>query len=92
VVTNPKIYPDHPATIDEALAFADRIRNQPHAHVASPGPRFWEIFSRLCRQVDTRAKLVPMPIWPHWPSSTAASSYPRTRTSGASRGCAGGIP
>jgi uncharacterized protein len=59
VVTNRKIYRDHPATIDEALAFAEVIREQPHAHVVSPGPRFWEIFSRLCRQVDARAKFVP---------------------------------
>jgi uncharacterized protein len=27
--------------------------------VISPGPSFWEIFARLCRQVNARAKLVP---------------------------------
>ena len=59
VVTNRKIYPRVPATIDEALEFAGRIRNQPHAHVVSPGPAFWGIFSGLCRQVNARAKLVP---------------------------------
>ena len=59
VVTNRKVYHDDAATIDEALAFAGRIRNQPHAHVVNPGPRFWDIFIRLCRQVDARAKLVP---------------------------------
>jgi len=59
VVTNRKVYHDDAATIDEALAFAGRIRNQPHAHVVNPGPRFWDIFTRLCRQVDARAKLVP---------------------------------
>jgi uncharacterized protein len=59
VVTNPAVFPDDAATIDEALAFADRIRSQPHAHVVSPGPRFWDIFTRLCRQVSARAKLVP---------------------------------
>jgi uncharacterized protein len=59
VVTNRQIYRDAPATIDEALTFADEIRNQPHAQLVSPGPRFWSIFTRLCRQVDARAKLVP---------------------------------
>jgi uncharacterized protein len=59
VVTNPKIYPHDAATINEALAFAGQVRNQPHAHVISPGPSFWEIFARLCQQVNARAKLVP---------------------------------
>jgi uncharacterized protein len=59
VVTNPRTYPDGPSTIDEALAFADEIRNQPHANVVAPGPRFWVIFADLCRQVKARAKLVP---------------------------------
>jgi len=59
VVTNPRIYPRDVATIDEALAFAEQIRDQPHARVVSPGPSFWEIFARLCRQVNARAKLVP---------------------------------
>jgi toxin-antitoxin system PIN domain toxin len=59
VVTNPRIYPGDAATIEEALAFAERIRDQPHARVISPGPGFWDIFARLCRQVNARAKLVP---------------------------------
>jgi toxin-antitoxin system PIN domain toxin len=58
VVTNPRIFAE-PATIDEALAFADEIRNQPHAQVVSPGLRFWSIFPVLCRQAKARAKLVP---------------------------------
>jgi uncharacterized protein len=59
VVTNRKIYPAAPATIHEALAFAGSIRNQPHAQVVSPGIRFWDIFTRLCREANARAKLVP---------------------------------
>jgi uncharacterized protein len=59
VVTNRQIYRAAAATIGEALAFADEYRNQPHARLVSPGPRFWGIFTRLCRQVDARAKLVP---------------------------------
>ncbi len=59
IVTNQQIYHDHAATIDEALAFAGEVRNQPHAHVVSPGTRFWDIFSGLCRDAGARAKLVP---------------------------------
>ena len=59
VVTNPRIYPHDAATINEALAFAAQVRSQPHARVISPGPGFWDIFARLCQQVDARAKLVP---------------------------------
>ena len=59
VVTDPRIYPNDAATIKEALAFAGQVRNQPHAHVISPGPQFWTIFARLCQQINARAKLVP---------------------------------
>jgi uncharacterized protein len=59
VITNPRIYPHDAATIDAALAFAEQVRNQPHAQVVSPGPGFWDIFTGLCRQVNARAKLVP---------------------------------
>ena len=59
VLTNPRIYPHDAATISEALAFAEQIRDQPHARVVSPGLGFWDIFTRLCRQVNARAKLVP---------------------------------
>src|SRR5438067_13428195 len=50
IVTNPRIYRE-PATIDEALGFADQVRSQPHAKVVQPGPRFWPIFSELCARV-----------------------------------------
>jgi toxin-antitoxin system PIN domain toxin len=58
IVTNPRIY-RHPATLEEALAFADQFRNQPHAHVVSPGPSFWGIFTDMCGQVNARGNLIP---------------------------------
>ena len=58
IVTNPQIY-RQPALIQEALAFADQYRNQPHAHVLSPGPSFWGIFADLCGKADARANLIP---------------------------------
>ena len=59
VVTDRRYYREVASTITDALAFADEIRNQPHAHVISPGPKFWSIFSNLCRQAEAGGKLVP---------------------------------
>lgn len=58
VVTNRRIYQE-PTPIDQALKVADRVRNQPHARVVSPGTDFWPIFTDLCRKASARGKLVP---------------------------------
>jgi uncharacterized protein len=58
IVTNRRIY-KRPATIDEALTYADQVRNQPHAQVIGPGPRFWELFSDLSRKANAVGDLVP---------------------------------
>jgi uncharacterized protein len=58
IVTNQRVW--RPSTpLDEALRYGDTVRNQPHAVVISPGDRFWGIFTRICRQADATAKLVP---------------------------------
>lgn len=59
VITDRRIYKETAATIEEALAFASAIREQPHALVVNPGVRFWSIFSDLCRTVGASGKLVP---------------------------------
>jgi len=59
VVTDRRIYREETSTINDALAFADQIRNQPHAQVIGPGAKFWGIFLSLCRQVGAGGKLVP---------------------------------
>jgi uncharacterized protein len=58
IVTNPRIY-KHPATLEEALAYAGQVRNQPHARIISPGPRFWDLFAGLCDEAKARGDLVP---------------------------------
>ena len=58
IVTNPRIF-DPPASLGTALAFAERIRNAPNCVVVTPGPRHWEIFTRLCREAGARGNLVP---------------------------------
>jgi toxin-antitoxin system PIN domain toxin len=53
LVTNPRIFAK-PTPMDLALEFANDIRTPANAVQVAPGPRHWEIFSRLCR--DARAK------------------------------------
>lgn len=57
IVTNPRIL--EVTSIDVALDFVGKVRNQPHAVVVHAGPRHWEIFARLCRETGAVAKLVP---------------------------------
>jgi hypothetical protein len=58
VVTDRRIYRD-PTPVDQALADADKVRNQPHARVASPGVDFWSVLTDLCRMTGASGKLVP---------------------------------
>jgi len=58
VVTNQRIW-GPPTPLEEALRFGAAVRDQSQAVVISPGERFWGIFTRICRQVDAKAKLVP---------------------------------
>ncbi len=58
IATSPKAF-RRPSTIDEALDFADQVREQPHCVLVQPGPRHWEIFRDLCRHVKAKGNLVP---------------------------------
>jgi uncharacterized protein len=58
IVTNHRMS-TAPATTEEALAFADELRQQPNAVHLSPGPRNWGIFERLCRDAGATGNLVP---------------------------------
>jgi uncharacterized protein len=58
IVTDRRIYENAtPALI--ALNYAETIRDQPHAQVIGPGPRFWPIFKDLCQKAGASGKLVP---------------------------------
>lgn len=58
VSTNPRIF-DPAAPMAEALAFMDTLTSSPEHQLVIPGPRHWEIFSRLRIDGDLRANLVP---------------------------------
>ncbi|WP_454063242.1 TA system VapC family ribonuclease toxin [Candidatus Nitrospira salsa] len=58
IVTHPKVF-NQPTPLLTALAFVDAIRSQPTCVLISPGPRHWEIFSRLCREANVKGNLGP---------------------------------
>ncbi|MCT9931275.1 type II toxin-antitoxin system VapC family toxin [Planotetraspora sp. A-T 1434] len=57
IVTLPRL-PNRSRT-EDALLFADQIRNQPHATIVNPGGRHWGIFTRLCKETRAAGKLIP---------------------------------
>ena len=58
IVTHPKVF-DPPSPLDVAIEFTTAITENPHAVFVTPGPRHWEIFIALCRQVEARGNLIP---------------------------------
>ena len=58
VVTHPRVF--HPPTpLAAALEFTAAFRDRPNATPVAPGPRHWDIFTRLCRESDARGNLIP---------------------------------
>lgn len=57
VVTHPRIFRD-PTPLDVALEFAAAIRDHPNALLLAPGERHWDIFQRLCREMNSKGNLV----------------------------------
>lgn len=58
VVTHPSIFAT-PSTFGDALEFAIQLKNRPNVVNVVPGPRHWEIFTRLCRESDALGNLIP---------------------------------
>lgn len=57
IVTNPKAF-ERPDATAAALEFAGVVRERPNCTVVAPGPRHWEIFTRLCRTAGAKGDLV----------------------------------
>jgi hypothetical protein len=57
VVTNRRVFA-RPSRLDEALAFAGTLLDQPHCQLIQPGPRHWAIFAELCRTSKAAGNLV----------------------------------
>lgn len=58
IVTHPRIF-NPPSRLEDALAFAEQIRNQPNAVLVTPGRRHWDIFKACCTAANVKGNLVP---------------------------------
>jgi toxin-antitoxin system PIN domain toxin len=58
VATNSRIHP-RPTLLRDALAFCNKLLDQPHCQIVQPGPRHWSIFCDLCHHTKASGNLVP---------------------------------
>ena len=58
IVTHARIF-DPPSDIASALDFVHNVRDQGNCVQISPGPRHWQIFSRLCQAAGAKGNLIP---------------------------------
>lgn len=59
IVTHPRVFRE-PTPLETALSFVSEVRDRPNAVGIAPGPRHWEIFTRLCQECEVRGNLVPV--------------------------------
>jgi predicted nucleic acid-binding protein len=45
--------------LEIAMQVAASLRTHPNAVTLAPGERHWEIFQRLCQEVNTKGNLIP---------------------------------
>ena len=57
LVTNRRIF-DPPSPLAEAMRFVHEIRSSPGYVKVGPGPRHWDIFTRLCVSARVKGNLV----------------------------------
>ena len=57
ILTDPRIYAQ-PETIETALQYAEFLQDRPLCVVVRPGPRHWQIFSRLCVEGNIQGGIV----------------------------------
>jgi toxin-antitoxin system PIN domain toxin len=58
IATHPRIFA-RPDPLADVLAFAAVLLDQPHCQIIEPGPRHWDIFTKLCRSANAYGNLVP---------------------------------
>lgn len=57
IATHPRVYVS-PSRLDDALAFARVLLEQPHCTAVVPGPRHFSIFEDLCRSAAASGNLI----------------------------------
>jgi toxin-antitoxin system PIN domain toxin len=56
IATHPRIYA-RPSSLADALTFVSVLLAQPHCQIIQPGPRHWDIFTKLCRSANAYGNL-----------------------------------
>jgi len=57
VLTHPQIFAE-PTQLDEALEYANALREHPSCIPVFPGKQHWQIFTRLCKASGAKGNLV----------------------------------
>ena len=57
IATHPKIFAK-PSRLNDALAFANAVKDQTHCQLVEPGARHWNIFTDLCREGAATGNLI----------------------------------
>ena len=57
IATHPRIF-NPPAPLAAAIGFASTLRSQPNCVSVLPGPRYWDVFTRLCSASGAKGNLV----------------------------------
>ncbi len=57
IVTNPRVF-KVPTTLDKSFEFANELLQPDQCRMVQPGPRHWQIFSRLCRESGAKGGIV----------------------------------
>lgn len=57
VATHPRVF-DPPSKMSDALSFVEILRSAVNCVQVSPGPRHWDIFTKLCRLAGIKGNLV----------------------------------
>ncbi|HUF17076.1 MAG TPA: type II toxin-antitoxin system VapC family toxin [Thermoanaerobaculia bacterium] len=58
ITTHPRIFRT-PSALAEAIAFCQAVIAPSHCGLVLPGPRHWEIFTRLCTTARATGNMVP---------------------------------
>ena len=57
IATHPRIF-NPPSSLEQAIGFAAALRAQTNCVPVAPGPRYWDVFVRLCRDSGAKGNIV----------------------------------
>ena len=91
LATHPRVFA-RPDRLDDVVAFASTVLDQPHCQIIQPGPRHWGIFTALCHSANAYGNLVQDAWLAALAIESAANGSPATAISPGSTDCNGARP